>query len=39
MTAVAVGSPLGLPTAAEIGEWVTDLNVAVRDITRAPRQV
>jgi len=36
---LAVGSPLGLPSAAEIGEWITDLNVAVRDITRAPRQV
>jgi len=36
---LVVGSPLGLPSAAEIGEWVTDLNVAVRDITRAPRQV
>jgi uncharacterized protein (TIRG00374 family) len=36
---LAVGSPLGLPSAAEISEWITDLNVAVRDITRAPRQV
>jgi uncharacterized protein (TIRG00374 family) len=36
---LAVGSPLGLPSAAEIGEWVADLNVAVRDIIRAPRQV
>jgi len=35
---LAVGSPLGLPSAAEISEWVTDLNVAVRDVTRAPRQ-
>jgi uncharacterized protein (TIRG00374 family) len=36
---LAVGSPLGLPSAAEITEWITDLNVAVRDLTRAPRQV
>ena len=36
---LAVGSPLGLPSAAEITEWITDLRIAVRDITRAPRQV
>ena len=36
---LAVGSPLGLPSAAEVTEWITDLNVAVADITRAPRQV
>jgi uncharacterized protein (TIRG00374 family) len=36
---LAAGSPLGLPSAAEITEWITDLNVAVRDLTRAPRQV
>jgi uncharacterized protein (TIRG00374 family) len=36
---LAVGSPLGLPSAAEIGAWVSDLNVAVADIVRAPRQV
>ena len=36
---LAVGSPLGLPSAAEISEWITDLNVAVRDLTRASRQV
>ena len=36
---LAVGSPLGLPSAAEITEWITDLNVAVRDLTRSPRQV
>ena len=35
---LAVGSPLGLPSAAEITEWITDLRVTVRDITRAPRQ-
>jgi uncharacterized protein (TIRG00374 family) len=34
-----VGSPLGLPTAAEVAEWISDLNVAVADVTRAPRQV
>jgi uncharacterized protein (TIRG00374 family) len=36
---LAVGSPLGLPSAAEITEWITDLRIAVRDLTRAPRQV
>ena len=36
---LAVGSPLGLPSAAEITEWIADLNVTVADITRAPRQV
>ena len=36
---LAVGSPLGLPSAAEITEWITDLNVAVRDLTRSARQV
>jgi len=36
---LAVGSPLGLPSAAEISEWITDLNVAVADLTRASRQV
>ena len=36
---LAVGSPRGLPSAAEITEWITDLNVAVRDLTRSPRQV
>ena len=36
---LAVGSPLGLPSAAEITEWITDLRMTVRDITRAPRQV
>jgi len=36
---LAVGSPLGLPSAGEITEWITDLNVAVRDLTRSARQV
>ena len=36
---LAVGSPLGLASAAEISEWITDLNVAVRDLTRTPRQI
>ena len=36
---LAVGSPLGLPSGAEITEWITDLNVAVRDLTRSARQV
>jgi uncharacterized protein (TIRG00374 family) len=36
---LAVGSPLGLPSAAEITEWITDLNVAVRDLTQSARQV
>src|SRR4029077_9974744 len=36
---LAVGSPRGLPSAAEVADWIADLNVAVRDITRVPRQV
>jgi uncharacterized protein (TIRG00374 family) len=36
---LAVGSPLGLPSAAEVTAWIADLNVAVRDVGRAPRQV
>ena len=36
---LAVGSPLGLPSAAEITEWITDLRMTARDITRALRQV
>jgi glycosyltransferase 2 family protein len=36
---LVVGSPLGLPSAAEVTEWITDLDVAVADIARAPRQV
>jgi len=35
---LAVGSPLGLPSAAEVTEWIADLHVAVADIARAPRQ-
>ena len=35
---LAVGSPLGLPSASEVTAWIADLNVAVRDITRPPRQ-
>jgi uncharacterized protein (TIRG00374 family) len=36
---LAVGSPLGLPSAAEVSDWITDLGVSVEGITRAPRQV
>jgi hypothetical protein len=36
---LAAGSPLGLPSAAEITDWITDLHIRVRDITRASRQV
>ena len=36
---LAAGSPLGLPSAAEVTEWIADLHVAVVDIARAPRQV
>jgi uncharacterized protein (TIRG00374 family) len=36
---LAVGSPLGLPSAAEVTVWIADLSVAVRDVTRASRQV
>jgi len=36
---LAVGSPLGLPSAAEITEWITDLRVSVADVARAPRQI
>ena len=36
---LAVGSPLGLPSAAEVTEWIADLHVAVADVARAPRQV
>jgi uncharacterized protein (TIRG00374 family) len=36
---LAVGSPLGLPSAAEITEWITDLRIRAWDITRVPRQV
>jgi glycosyltransferase 2 family protein len=33
------GSPLGLPSAQEITEWITGLNVRVEGIKRAPRQI
>ena len=36
---LAVGSPLGLPSTTEVTEWVADLNLTVKDITRSPRQV
>ena len=36
---LAVGSPLGLPSAEEVTNWIADLNVAVGGIARAPRQV
>jgi uncharacterized protein (TIRG00374 family) len=36
---LAVGSPLGLRSAAEIAKWIADLKVAVTNIVRAPRQV
>jgi uncharacterized protein (TIRG00374 family) len=36
---LAVGSPLGLPSAAEVTEWIADLHVAVTDIATAPAQV
>jgi uncharacterized protein (TIRG00374 family) len=35
---LAVGSPLGLPSAQEITSWITDLGVPAEGITRAPRQ-
>jgi hypothetical protein len=35
---LAAGSPLGLPSAAEVTEWIADLHVAVADIIRAPSQ-
>ena len=35
---LAVGSPLGLPSAAEVTEWIADLRVAVADVIRAPSQ-
>ena len=35
---LAVGSPLGLPSAQEITSWVADLGVPAEGITRAPRQ-
>jgi uncharacterized protein (TIRG00374 family) len=36
---LAVGSPLGLPSATEVTGWVADLNLTVQGITRSPRQV
>lgn len=36
---LVVGSPLGLPSAAEVAEWISDLNVEVTDIARASSQV
>ena len=36
---LAVGSPLGLPSAAEVAGQIADLNIAVGAIARAPRQV
>jgi uncharacterized membrane protein YbhN (UPF0104 family) len=36
---LAVGSPLGLPSTAEVTDWVADLNLTVQDITRSPHQV
>ncbi len=36
---LAVGSPLGLPSAAEVAGWVSGLDVTVAGIARAPRQV
>ena len=34
---LAVGSPVGLLSPAEVAEWIADLHVAVADIARAPR--
>ena len=36
---LAVGSPLGLPSPAEVSAGVADLNVVVEEIGRAPHQV
>jgi uncharacterized protein (TIRG00374 family) len=36
---LAAGSPLGLPSAAEVTEWIADLHVAVTDVARASRQI
>ncbi len=35
---LAVGSPLGLPSAQEVADGIAELDVAVSDISRAPRQ-
>jgi glycosyltransferase 2 family protein len=36
---LVAGSPLGLPSAAEVADGISDLKIAVTDVTRAPRQV
>ena len=36
---LVAGSPLGLPSATEVAEWISDLHVEVTDITRPPSQV
>ena len=36
---LAVGSPLGLPSADEVASGIADLHVSVEDVTRAPQQV
>jgi uncharacterized membrane protein YbhN (UPF0104 family) len=36
---LAAGSPLGLPSPEEVSTGIADLNIAVRNITRAPHQV
>ena len=36
---LALGSPLGLPSAEEVSAGIADLNVPVSDIVRAPHQV
>ena len=36
---LAAGSPLGLPSPAEITGWITGLGIPVEGIARAPRQV
>src|SRR5579872_6806325 len=36
---LAIGSPLGLPSAAEVTEWIADLHVSVTDVARASRQI
>jgi uncharacterized protein (TIRG00374 family) len=36
---LAVGSPRGLPSAAEVTDWIADLHVQVADVARAPGQV
>ena len=36
---LALGSPLGLPSAQQVADGIAELNVAVKDVTRAPHQV